>query len=248
MRRAFFTIPILALAAPALAQMGEAPATPETPLIVVTPAHPEPFAVIEEPPLDMNLVSELFPNGEPSLLTPDSFARKYKLPAIVPDPNAKQKVPTAINYADGPMKFDLGTKVTTATTTTTIVPPALPDRNALSGATGGSGEIKGGVSYVGEQWELYGRQSVGVGHTDGVGASMSETTTFGSLYRLPDSTVNGKIGASIEVSAANERRTRVEYRQNFGPAEGFIAAEQTFKPAEPDLKPPAVKTGVSRKF
>jgi hypothetical protein len=247
MRRALLPILLFAVSTPAVAQVGEAPATPETPHIIVTPGSPDPFAMPEQPPLDMNLVSELFPTGQPNLLTPDSIAQKYKLPAIVPDPNAKQNLPTAINYTDGPMKFDLGTKVTTATTTTTIVPPALPDRNKLSGATGGTGEIKGGISYVGEQWELYGRQSLGVGHTDGVGGSMTEATTFGSLYKLPDSMVNGKIGASIELNAANERKTRIEYRQNFGPAEGFIAAEQTVRPTEPEPKP-AVRTGVSRKF
>ena len=248
MRRASLTILLFALAAPAFAQVGDVPATPETLHIVVTAPHPDPFSVPDQPELDMNLVSELFPNGGPNLLTPESMAHKYKLPAIVPDPTAKQKIPTAINYTDGPLKYDVGTKVTTATTTTTVVPPSLPDRNALSSATGGSGEIKGGISYVGEHWELYGRRSVGVGHTDGVGASMSETTTFGSLYKLPDSMVNGKIGASIEMNAANERRTRVEYRQNFGPAEGFIAAEQTYTPAQTEPPPPAVRTGVSRKF
>ena len=246
MRRAFITFLLLPLSAPAFAQAGDIPATPETPHIVVTPLHADPLAMSEQSPLDMNLASELFPDGAPNLMSPDSMARKYQLPAIVPDPNVKQNVPTSINYADGPLKYDLGTKVTTRPTTTTIVPPALPDRNALGGATGGTGEVKGGVSYVGEQWELYGRQSVGVGHNDGVGASMTETTTFGSFYKLPDS--SGKIGASIEMNATNERRTRVEYRQNFGPAEGFIAAEQTFTPAQAEPKPPAVRTGVSRKF
>jgi hypothetical protein len=248
MRRASMSILLLFLAAPAHAQLSDAPTAHAKPHIVVTPAESDPWEMRDEPPLDVNLASELFPNGGPNLLAPDSIAQKYKLPAIVPDPNAKQAMPTGINYTDGPLKYDLGTKVTTATTTTTVVPPALPDRNKLGGATGGTGEVKGSITYVGEHWELYGRQSVGVGHTDGVGASVSETTTVGSFYKLPDSAVNGKIGASIEMNAANERKSRIEYRQNFGPAEGFIAAEQTFKPAATDIAPPAVRTGVSRKF
>lgn len=247
MRRAWISILLLSLTAPAHAQLSDAPSAHARPHIVVTPPESEPWELREEPPLDVNLASELFPNGGPNLLAPDSIAQKYKLPAIVPDPSAKQTIPTGLNYTDGPMKFDLGTKVTTGTTTTTVVPP-LPDRNKLSGATGGNGEVKGGITYANEHWELYGRQSLGVGHTDGVGASMNETTTFGSFYKLPDSMVNGKVGASIEMNAANERKTRVEYRQNFGPAEGFIAAEQVYRPAEPETKPPTVRTGVSRKF
>lgn len=249
MRHALFLILLLGLSAPVCAQVVDLHAPPGLPQIVVTPEYPDLLAAPEQPELDMNLVSELFPNGAPNLLTPESMARQYKLPASVPAPDAKKKIPTAINYTEGPMKFDVGTNVTTMTTVTTIVPPPMPDPIALSGATGGSGEIKGGVRYVGEQWELYGMQSVGVGHADGFGPSHQETTTFGTLFKLPSTVAGGKIGASFEVNALDERRTRIEYRQSFGPAEGFVAAEQTFLPMPTEHKPPAsVRGGVNRKF
>jgi hypothetical protein len=59
----------------------------------------------------------------------------------------------------------------------------------------------------------------------------------------------GKIGASLEMNSADERKTRIEYRQPLGPAEGFIAAEQTFLPVQTEHRPPAaVRAGVNRKF
>jgi hypothetical protein len=197
---------------------------------------------------DFTALTELFPEGIPTLLTPQSVATAYRLPPSVQPPDAEKKLPTRIEYADGPLKWDLGTNVTTRKTTTTIV-PVIPDPYIVGGAAGGGGEVKGHVRYVGEDWEFYGAQSVGTYQGDGTAPTLSETTTFGSLYKLPDWTAGAKIGASLELNSADQRKTRIEYRQPLGGAEGFIAAEQTFVPADTEHRPsPSVRAGINRKF
>jgi hypothetical protein len=233
MRQILLAILLLALPVPAFAQSG-APSSMETDLAV-------------EP--DAAAIAALFPNGAPSLLTPESIAPNYRLPAIVPSPDAKQKVPTSIKYSDGPLKYEFGTKVTTNRAATTIIPP-VPDPNVLGGAAGGAGEIKAHVAYADGQWELYGTQKFGVTQADGLMPAAQESTTFGSTYQLPDWMAGGKLGASLELTPSDERKTRLEYRRKFGPAEGFVAAEQTFVPDRADAKhpPAAVRGGVIRKF
>ena len=197
---------------------------------------------------DFSALTELFPDGIPSLLTPGSIASAYRLPASVQPPDSEKKLPTRIEYADGPLKWDVGTNVTTRTTTTTIV-PTIPDPYVLGGAAGGGGEVKGHVRYVGKEWEFYGVQSFGTQQGDGTAPTLSETTTIGSLYKLPAAIAGGKIGTSLELNSADERKTRIEYRQPLGWAEGFVAAEQTFLPVQTDHKPPAaVRAGLNRKF
>jgi hypothetical protein len=200
----------------------------------------------EEP--NLSALAVLFPEGMPDLLTPRSVATAYRLPPSVQPPNAEKKLPTKIEYADGPLKWDLGTNVTTRKTTSTIV-PAIPDPYIVGGAAGGGGEVKGHMRYVGEDWEFYGTQSVGTYQGDGSAPTMNDTTTFGSLYKLPDWTAGARVGASVEMNSADQRKTRVEYRQPIGPAEGYVAAEQTFPPAATDHRPPpTVRAGLNRKF
>jgi hypothetical protein len=197
---------------------------------------------------DFTALSELFPEGLPALLTPQSVATAYRLPPSVQPPDADKKLPTKIEYADGPLKWDLGTNVMTRKTTTTNV-PVIPDPYVVGGAAGGGGEVKGHVRYVGKEWEFYGTQSVGTYQGDGIAPTLSETTTFGSLYKLPDWVEGAKIGASLELNSADQRKTRIEYRQPIGPAEGFIAAEQTFVPADTEHRPsPSLRAGINRKF
>jgi hypothetical protein len=233
MRQVSLAILLLALPVPAFAQ-SEAPSTVE-PDLAVKP--------------DAAALAALFPNGAPSLLTPESIATNYRLPAIVPSPDAKQKVPFSIKYSDGPLKYELGTNVSANKAAATII-PQVPDPHALGGAAGGAGEVKGHVAYAGGQWELYGTQKFGVTQADGLVPVAQDSTTFGSTYQLPDWLAGGKIGASLELAPSDERKTRVEYRQKFGPAEGFVAAEQTFVPDRADAKHPsaAVRGGVIRKF
>ena len=225
-----------AFATAALAQSEGLPLTDGT---LVTQDNVEP---------DFSAITELFPDGIPSLLTPGSIASTYRLPASARPSDSEKKLPTKIEYADGPLKWDIDTKVSTRTTSTTIV-PAIPDPLVAGGAAGGSGEVKGHMRYIGKDWEFYGVQKFGTQQGDGTAPTLHESTTVGSLYKLPAAMSGGKIGASLEMNSADERKTRIEYRQPLGPAEGFIAAEQTFLPVQTDHRPPAaVRAGVNRKF
>lgn len=193
-------------------------------------------------------LADLFPEGMPSLLTPGSMASSYRLPAGVQPPEAKKKLPTKMEYADGPLKWDVGTNVVTHSAPVSIV-PAVPDPRIVGGAAGGAGELKGHIRYVGKEWEFYGVQSFGAHQGDGTPPTLSETTTVGSLYKLPDSMAAGRIGTSLTMNSADQRTTRIEYRQPLGWGEGFFAAEQTFLPAQTEYRPqPTVRAGVNRKF
>jgi hypothetical protein len=233
MRQVPLAVLLLALAVPVFAQ-SEAPQSGTTE---------------SEPAFDRAALAGLFPDGAPNLLAPDSMATSYRLPASVPPPDAKQQLPTSLKYSDGPLKYEVGTSITTNKAPTSIIPP-VRDPNVLGGAAGGAGEVKGQVLYSEGQWELYGTQKFGVVQADGARPAAQESTTFGSNYLLPDWMAGGKIGASLELAPADEKKTRVEYRQKFGPAEGFIAAEQTFVPDRSEVKhpPAAVRGGFVRKF
>jgi hypothetical protein len=193
---------------------------------------------------DYSALIAMFPDGLPSLLSPQSYATAYKMPGHL-EPPKDPKLPTKIGYADGPMKWDVNSTVTTRKTTTSVVPMTADPRTA--DAAGGTGEVKGEVRYSAEQWEFYGAQRFGTNQADGLAPTFSETTVLGSLYKLPDS-FGGKIGASVELNSADERKARVEYRRPIGPAEGFIAAEQTYPAVPVDQPPAAVRAGVNRKF
>lgn len=192
---------------------------------------------------DYRALSEMFPDGLPSLLSPQSYATSYRMPDRLKPPE-KRELPTKIEYADGPVKWDVNSKVTANKAATSIV-PVPPDPKTV-GAAGGSGELKGEVRYSADQWEFFGAQRFGTSQADGAAPTFSDTTVLGSLYKLPDSF--GKLGASVELNSADERKARVEYRRPIGPAEGFIAAEQTFPAAPVDQPPAAVRAGVNRKF
>jgi hypothetical protein len=192
---------------------------------------------------DYSALVAMFPDGLPSLLTPQSYATAYKMPGHLQPPK-DPKLPTKLGYADGPMKWDVNSNVTARKTTTSVVPMTTDPRTA--DAAGGSGEVKGEVRYAAEQWEFYGTQRFGTSQADGAAPTFSETTVLGSLYKLPDSF--GKIGASVEMNSADERKARVEYRRPIGPAEGFIAAEQTYPAVPAGQLPAAVRAGVNRKF
>ena len=193
---------------------------------------------------DYGALVTMFPDGMPSLLSPQSYAASYRIPKQLQPPE-KPKLPTKVGYADGPMKWDINSNVTTNKTVTSIV-PVRQDPNA-AGAAGGSGELKGEVRYAADQWEFYSVQRFGTTQADGAVPTFSDATVLGSLYKLPDS-FGGKIGASVELNSADERKARVEYRRPFGPAEGYISAEQTFPSVPVEEPPTAIRAGVNRKF
>jgi len=193
---------------------------------------------------DYSALAAMFPDGLPSLLSPQSYATAYKMPGHLQPPK-DPKLPTKLGYADGALKWDVNSSVTTNKTVTSVI-PVPPDPKTI-GAAGGSGEVKGEVRYSADQWEFYGAQRFGTSQADGVAPTFSETTVLGSLYQLPDS-FGGKIGASVELNSADERKARVEYRRPIGSAEGFIAAEQTYPAVPAGQLPAAIRAGVNRKF
>lgn len=233
--RSPFIILLLFLSAPAFAESPQ-------------PLHEDAAANEAAAEVDPEALADLFPNGAPNLLTPGSIATTYRLPPNVQTPADRNKLPTAFDYADGPFRFGVGTSVRTRTQSTPVI-PSIPDPN-VAGAAGGSGELKGEVRYAGEQWEFYGTRTLAVSQADGAPPAVNERTVLGSSLRLPDWLAGGKIGSSIELLPSDKRMTRFEYRQPLGSAEGFLAAEQTFKRGEFDpAQPPAsVRGGVKRRF
>ncbi len=194
---------------------------------------------------DYSALAAMFPDGLPSLLSPQSYATVYKMPGHLQPPK-DPKLPTKVGYADGALKWDVNSNVTTNKAATSVI-PVPPDPKTV-GAAGGSGELKGEVRYAADQWEFYSAQRFGTSQADGSVPTFSDATVLGSLYKLPDSMAGGKIGASLELNSADERKARVEYRRPIGPAEGYISAEQTFPPVPVEEPPAAIRAGVNRKF
>jgi hypothetical protein len=199
--------------------------------------------------LDLGGIAELFPNGAPDLLKPSSFAEAYSLPPAIAA-SANPKLPASVDYSAGPLQWNLKSSVKTQKTAAPPIPaaPTIFDPRAVGGAAGGTGEMRTGLRYKDGPWEIFGSHGIGLTQPDGLAPSVHESTTFGSLFTLPG-VKDARIGASVELTPLDQRKTRVEYRQKVGAAEGYIAAEQIFT-ADPAAQepPPAFRAGVNRKF
>ncbi len=234
MRHGLPVILLLALVTPALAQSGPVEPANEFSSIDAV-ANPDPSAI-----------AGVFPEGAPSLFTPESMATSYRLPTGIRPPDAITPAPTGMKYSDGQLQYEIGTNMKTNRQVTSII-PQMPDPQVLGGAAGGTSEVKGQVRTPEGQWELFGSQRFGM--TDGGPPMAQDSTTFGSAYLLPDWMAGGKIATSVELAPSDEKKARIEYRHKFGPAEAFVGAEQTFQPHQTDTKAPAsVRGGVARKF
>jgi hypothetical protein len=234
MRHGLPVILLLALATSALAQAEPAQSANEFSSIDAV-ANPDPSAI-----------AGVFPDGAPSLFTPESMATSYRLPTGVQPPDTIGQIPAGMKYSDGQLHYEVGSNMKTNRQVTSII-PQMPDPRMLGGAAGGSGEVKGQVRTPEGQWEVFGSQRFGM--TDGGPPVAQDSTTFGSAYLLPDWMAGGKIAASVELAPSEEKKARLEYRQRFGPAEAFVGAEQTFQPHQTDTKAPtSVRGGVARKF
>ena len=152
MRHGLPVILLLALAAPALAQAEPAQSANEFSSIDAV-ANPDPSAI-----------AGVFPDGAPSLLTPESMATSYRLPTGVQPPDTIGQAPAGMKYSDGQLHYEVGTNMKTNRQVTSII-PQVPDPRMLGGAAGGSGEVKGQVRTPEGQWELFGGQRFGM--TDG---------------------------------------------------------------------------------
>jgi hypothetical protein len=187
-------------------------------------------------------------NGGISL---DALAAKQKrYPSYGAVEEKTNKLPTAYNWELGHWRANVGTNVTTAAPKQTVIPdylnPGAPD------ASGGTGAFNGRLEYDVHAWQFYGgnRREL-VANPDG-SVAVNNNFLGGTYYKLPSSTVDGKIGTGFEVNPVGDAKARLEYRQKFGTdIEGFLAAERVtpFQHAGPDVTGThGLKAGINRKF
>lgn len=196
--------------------------------------------------------ADLWLNGIPDPEGPslDALAAKQKrYPGYREVQQKDRTIPTAYNWERGNWKANVGTNVTTASPSTTIIPAYL--NPGYTDPSGGTGAINGRLEYDVNAWQFYGgtRREL-VANPDGT-LALNNNFTGGTYYRLPSS-LDAKIGTGFEVNPTGDAKTRLEYRQNFGTnTEGFLAAERTtpFQHATPDAAGNhGLKAGINRKF
>jgi hypothetical protein len=189
------------------------------------------------------------PQSEDVLL--DELAKGQKRYPSYRDVGERNKaVPTAYNWNYGSWSANVGTKITTASPSASIIPDYL--NPGATAASGGAGAINGRVEYDVSAWQFYGgTKRELVANPDGT-LGVNHNFSGGTFYNLPPSLIGGKIGTGFEVNPIGDAKTRLEYRQKFGvDTEGFLAAERTtpFQHTGPD---PAgvngLKAGINRKF
>ena len=180
----------------------------------------------------------------------DALATKQKrYPGYNAVEENKGPLPTTYTWDRGKWRANVGTDVTTAAPTPTVVPTDLY-AGALS-PSGGTGAINGRIEYDVNSWQIYGgtKRAV-IAKPDGTLAA-ENNFQGGTYYNLPPSLLGGKVGTGFEVNPTGDAKTRVEYRQMFGTTEGFLAAERStpFQHTSPDVTGVnGLKAGINRKF
>lgn len=181
----------------------------------------------------------------------DALARKQKHYPAYRDVGERNKaIPTAYNWSYGSWSANVGTKITTASPSTSIIPDYL--NPGAAAASGGAGAINGRVEYDVSSWQFYGgTKRELVANPDGT-LGVNHNFSGGTFYNLPPSVFGGKIGTGFEVNPVGDAKARLEYRQKFGiDTEGFLAAERTtpFQHTGPDpVGVNGLKAGINRKF
>jgi len=186
---------------------------------------------------------------EPEDNSIDALAKKQKrYPSYRDVKEPDRSIPTAYDYKFGNWRANVGTNVTTATSTRTFIPELHPE--AIS-PSGGAGALNGRVEYDTSSWQFYGgTKRELVANADGT-ISVNQNFNGGTYYKLPPSVLGGKVGTGFEVNPFGDAKTRLEYRQTFGNTEGFLAAERTapFQHSGPDVTGVnGLKAGINRKF
>ncbi len=197
--------------------------------------------------------AELWLNGIPENdgISLDALAAKQKrYPSYRAVEETPKKLPTAYDWQYGSWRANVGTKISAASPSQSVIPSYL--NPGATDPAGGTGAINGRIEYDTSAWQFYGgsRREL-VANPDGTLAT-NNNFLGGTYYKLPSSVLDGKIGTGFEVNPAGDARARLEYRQTFGTnTEGFLAAERTtpFQHVGPD---PAgnhgLKAGINRKF
>ncbi|MBY0532105.1 MAG: hypothetical protein K2P86_09060 [Xanthobacteraceae bacterium] len=203
---------------------------------------------------DWNIYSsaELWLDGIPESegISLDALAQKQKrYPGYNTVEEKSNSIPTAYNWQRGNLKANVGTNVTAASATPTVIPTDIYAGTLAN--SGGTGAIDGRLEYDLNTWQLYGgtKRSL-VANPDGT-VSVNNNFTGGTYYNLPPSLLGGKVGTGFEVNPTGDAKTRLEYRQIIGNTEGFLAAERTtpFQHLGPDVTGVnGLKAGINRKF
>lgn len=192
--------------------------------------------------------AELWLEGipEPEGISLDALAKKQKrYPGYREVEERKRAIPTAYNWNYGNWNANVGTSVTTASPSASVIPSGVTD------PWGGTGAIKGRVEYDLNAWQFYGgtRREL-VANPDGT-IGVNHNFSGGTYYNLPPSVLGGKVGTGFEVNPVGDAKTRLEYRKMFGTTEGFLAAERSmpFQHVGPDVTGVnGLKAGINRKF
>lgn len=241
-------------------------------VIVVTP-QPEQAAAASEPagradqaapmpaawsetsgqpePLPDPEVAEAMDGPMPSLWTSLDLALGDDLPGpparkvtIVPTRRVKsapaQPMPTKFDLQDGPARFAVVTNVSTTR-------PVSAPLAAVAG--GGSGEVKGRVGYVLDNWSVYGVGGFGASESTG-SVSVYDSLVLGGTYSMPLAPFgfgpDDRLGAKIEVGDTEATTTSLEMRSGQGNYQRFISVERSTAPeaSTNDI----VRAGVIGKF
>jgi len=199
-----------------------------------------------------NSSAELWLQGIPESegISLDALARKQKrYPGYQDVSETERTIPTTYNWNLGNWKANVGTKITTASPTTTVIPNYL--NPGATSSSGGTGAINGRIEYDVSSWQFYGgTKRELVANPDGT-VAVNNNFLGGTYYNLPPAILGGKIGTGFEVNPVGEAKARLEYRQMFGTTEGFLAAERTtpFQHTGPDVTGVnGLKAGINRKF
>lgn len=164
--------------------------------------------------------------------------------AVVPTRPVKatpsQPLPTSFDLRQGPAQFAVVTSVTTT--------PAVS--SVLDGsAGGGSGEVKGRLGYVLDNWSLYSVGGVGAAESTGT-VSLYDSLLVGGTYTVPLAPfgmgTSDSLGAKVEVGDTQATTTSLEMRSGQGNYQRFISVERSTAPTATPSD--TVRAGVVGKF
>jgi hypothetical protein len=195
--------------------------------------------------------AELWLQGIPESegISLDALATKARSNAGYGAVEENKSVPTAFTWNRGNWRANVGTNVTTASASPTVIPTEIYAGNISP--SGGSGAINGRLEYDLNSWQFYGgtKRAI-VANADGT-LAVDNNFVGGTYYNLPPSLIGGKVGTGFEVNPVGDAKTKLEYRKMFGDIEGFLAAERTtpFQHSGPDVTGVnGLKAGINRKF
>ncbi|QJP17173.1 hypothetical protein G3545_28140 [Starkeya sp. ORNL1] len=151
-----------------------------------------------------------------------------------------QPLPTSFDLRQGPAQVAIITSVSTT-------PPISDPMDGNAG--GGSGEVKGRLGYVLDNWSVYGVGGFGAAESTGT-LSVYDSLMLGGTYTIPLAPyglgANDSIGAKLEVGDTQATTTSVEMRSGQGNYQRFISVERSTAPTAAPSD--TVRAGVVGKF